>query len=65
MFYSLLQELLEVVELWDREIRKVLPEDGFWFAPLSPDTGEINPDCREPNDRRVMLSSKKPEGLDK
>lgn len=53
-----IQELLEVVQLWDQEIRKVLPEDGFWFAPLSPDTGEINPDCRIPNDRRVMLARK-------
>jgi integrase len=51
-------ELIEVVRAWDQEIKKVLPEDGFWFTPLSPDTGEINPNCREPNDNRVTLARK-------
>jgi len=51
-------ELLEVCKAWDEEIRKVLPDDGFWFPPLLPDTGEINPNCREPNDSRVMIARK-------
>ncbi|MDP8267130.1 MAG: tyrosine-type recombinase/integrase [Candidatus Tenebribacter davisii] len=53
-----ISELLVVVKAWDREVRKVLPEDGFWFAPLLPDTGEINTDCREAKDTRVSLVQK-------
>lgn len=49
-------ELLEVCKEWDREIREVLPENGFWFAPLLPDTGEIDPNCFEPNDTRSMIA---------
>ena len=51
-------ELLEVVKKWDNELKDVLPEDGFWFAPLLPDSGEIDPDCREVNDNRVSLVQK-------
>lgn len=36
-------DLLEVVKEWDREIRAVLPDNSFWFAPISPDTGELDP----------------------
>ena len=39
-------ELLSVVRDWDNEVRKVLPGDGLWFAPLMPDTGEIDPSAR-------------------
>jgi site-specific recombinase XerC len=35
--------LLPVVRAWDDEVRAVLPARGLWFAPLSPDTGEIDP----------------------
>ena len=35
-------ELLAVVKEWDDEVRAILPAQGFWFAPLSPDTGEID-----------------------
>lgn len=51
-------ELLEVVKDWDQEIRQVLPENGFWFAPLLPDSGEIDPNAIEPNDYRVMIARK-------
>ena len=40
-------ELLEVVESWDFLVRTSLPDNGHWFAPFSPDTGEINSDCVE------------------
>ena len=50
-----IQELIEVCKAWDEEIKQTLDEDGFWFAPLSPETGEINPDCKERNDTRVMI----------
>lgn len=36
-------DLLEVVKEWDTEIRAVLPDNSFWFAPISPDTGELDP----------------------
>lgn len=51
-------ELLEVCKAWDREIRLVLPEDGFWFPPLSTDSGEINPTCFEANENRTTLARK-------
>ncbi len=54
----LIPELLDVCKEWDKEIRDVLSEDGFWFPPLYPDSGEINPNCKEPNDTRVMLARK-------
>ncbi len=36
-------ELIDVVEKWDYLIKKTLPESGYWFAPFSSDTGEIDP----------------------
>jgi len=36
-------DLLEVVKKWDDEVRAVLQSKGFWFAPISPETGEIDP----------------------
>jgi integrase len=36
-------ELIESINQWDAEVRLVLPGHGYWFAPLSPVTGEINP----------------------
>lgn len=36
-------ELLKVVQEWDDEIRAILPLNGLWFAPLSPETGKIDP----------------------
>lgn len=40
-------DLLKVVEDWDILVRKTLPDDGYWFAPFSPDTGEIDSSCRD------------------
>lgn len=36
-------ELLIIVEVWDKKIREILPPNGLWFAPLSPETGKIDP----------------------
>jgi integrase len=33
--------LLEAVREWDREVRRTVPQTGYWFAPLSNQTGEI------------------------
>lgn len=35
-------DLLKVVKQWDEEVREVLPSNGFWFAPVSPETGEFD-----------------------
>ncbi|MCD4751631.1 MAG: hypothetical protein K8R40_01030 [Anaerolineaceae bacterium] len=37
-----INELLLVVLEWDQEVRKVLPENGYWFAPLDPRTKQID-----------------------
>ncbi len=37
-------KLLSVVKEWDRKVRAVLPDNGVWFAHLSPVTSEIDPD---------------------
>lgn len=40
-------ELLQIVQEWDDEIRSILPPTGFWFAPLSFITSEIDPNIIE------------------
>jgi integrase len=37
-----INDLLEIVRKWDKKVRSLLPPEGFWFAPLSPETGEID-----------------------
>ncbi|MGD9092122.1 MAG: hypothetical protein PVF74_04715, partial [Anaerolineales bacterium] len=49
-------ELLDVVRQWDEEVRAILPETGFGFAPLSPDTGEIDTNCKEIGEHRPNLA---------
>ena len=51
-------ELIKILVEWEKEIKAVLPDNGFWFPPLDPATGEINPNCTEPNDTRVMIARK-------
>jgi len=43
-FLLLIPELLEVVHEWDAYVRSICPEESFWFAPISPETMQINPD---------------------
>lgn len=40
-------ELIKVVEDWDNLVRNILPDCGYWFAPFSPDTGEIDTSRKE------------------
>jgi site-specific recombinase XerC len=49
-------DLLKVVYEWDNYIRKLLPENGFWFSPLRADTGEIDIDALEIGNHRVSLA---------
>jgi len=37
-------KLLAVVKEWDKKVRAILPNNGLWFAHLSPITSEIDPD---------------------
>ena len=38
-----ISNLLDVIKAWDDEVSSICPEDGLWFALLSPETGEIDP----------------------
>ncbi|KXK15317.1 MAG: tyrosine recombinase XerD [Chloroflexi bacterium OLB14] len=49
-------ELLQVVQEWDDEIRSILPANGLWFAPLSPETGLINSASVEAGEHRHAIA---------
>ena len=49
-------ELLRVVQDWDNEVRSILPPNGFWFAPLSPETGKIDPGQLSIGEHRETLA---------
>lgn len=51
-------ELLKVVQEWDDEVRAILPPNGFWFAPLSPDTGEIDTQKTSIGESRPSLATR-------
>ncbi|MCB9112304.1 MAG: tyrosine-type recombinase/integrase [Anaerolineales bacterium] len=51
-------ELLKVVQKWDDEVRAILPSNGFWFAPLSPDTSLIDPNALEVGEYRDAKARK-------
>ena len=49
-------ELLKVVQAWDDEIRPVLPPNGFWFTPLSSETGQIDRNAVSIGEHRITLA---------
>lgn len=49
-------ELLKVVQDWDDEVRPILPPHRFWFAPLSPETGKIDPSIVSIGEHRSTLA---------
>ncbi len=51
-------DLLAVVAEWDSEVRGVLSPDGFWFAPLSPDTGQIDASATTIGEHREAIARK-------
>jgi len=51
-YFHNIPKLLDVAIAWDIEVRAILPETGFWFAPLSPITGEIDPSITEVGENR-------------
>jgi integrase len=51
-------DLLSIVQAWDDKVRSILPPEGFWFAPFSPDTGEIDITAFEIGEHRQTLARK-------
>ena len=51
-------ELLMVVQDWDDKVRSVLGGEGFWFAPFSPETCEIDVTALEVGLNRSSLATK-------
>lgn len=51
-------ELLAVVQDWDDEVRAILPDNGFWFAPLSNATGLIDAGAVEVGEHRHSIARK-------
>jgi integrase len=49
-------ELLKIVQAWDNEVRSILPPSGFWFAPLSPETGQVDIGIKEIGEHRISLA---------
>jgi integrase len=50
-------DLLEVVRAWDKEVKNVC-NNGFWFAQLSPDTGEIASEALQPGEYRASIATR-------
>jgi len=51
-----IHEFLKVVQEWDDEIRSIFPSNGFWFAPLSPESGKIDPNVVSIVEHRETLA---------
>jgi site-specific recombinase XerD len=50
-------ELMQVIQEWDNLVRSVLPDQGYWFAPFSPETGKIDPSNLScPESRRSLVT---------
>jgi integrase len=51
-------ELMSVVKDWDKEVRAASNNLGIWFAPISPETGKIEPAIREIGEHRNTRARK-------
>ena len=49
-------ELLKIVQEWDNEVRAIILDNGFWFAPLSNVTGQIDAGIVEVGKHRINLA---------
>ena len=49
-------ELLPIVKEWDDFLRTELPSEGFWFAPLRADTGQIDKTALHIGEHRVSTA---------
>ena len=50
-----IKDVIGIVREWDDLVRSALPSDGYWFAPLSPKTGEIDPNPHKAIENRSNL----------
>jgi site-specific recombinase XerC len=53
-----IKEVFEIVRKWDTFVRSRLPADGYWFAPLIPTTGELDPNPAKANENRSTIFRK-------
>jgi len=53
-----LAELFDIIKAWDTKVREVLSPNGFWFAPISPKTGEIDPGITQVGEHRASCFRK-------
>ena len=51
-------DLLKVVQDWDNEVRTMLPDTGFWLAPLAPDIRESDLARNEVGKHREAIAGK-------
>lgn len=51
-------DLLTVLSNWDKEVRQVCGNNGYWFAPVSPETGEIIPVIQGVGEHRQFRARK-------
>lgn len=51
-------DLIEVVKNWDSKIRGKLPDDCFWFSPLSSDTGNFDKTIKKVGNNRSNRANK-------
>jgi site-specific recombinase XerC len=51
-------DLIKVISSWDYEVRSKLPEKSFWFAPLSPETGNFDSSIVEAGEHRNSRANK-------
>jgi len=51
-------DLLTVPRDWDNEVRSVLPSNGLWFAPVSPETGKFDLAATEAGKHRNIKARK-------
>jgi integrase len=54
----LIPELLQVVKEWDQLVRSKLPESAYWFAALSPETGNFDQTINEVGKNRSSRAYK-------
>ena len=53
-----MKDIVGIVHEWDEYVRSRLPADGYWFAPLSTKTGEIDLHPNKANENRSSIFRK-------
>ena len=51
-------ELIDVIDEWDKKVRKVLSENGYWFAPFIPGSHEIDSNAISIGEHRANIARK-------